>query len=224
MPMKQAGKWWVPVQETQQIEELTLKGGWQLERLDAALRFVQQRRTAIDGGAHIGTWALGMLERGFRSVEAYEPAEDTFECLKENVKEWKIIHDHEPVDRSIGVHKCALGPKPFYCGMKDDSKYAGGNTGGRYLKGHGEIPVRPLDCYKWREVDFIKLDVEGYEPAVIEGAIETIKANRPIIMIEEKHRMAHRFGFTPGLASKMLADLGMTHLQSIGSDHIFGWA
>jgi hypothetical protein len=44
--------------------------------------------------------------------------------------------------------------------------------------------VKPLDAYTLTNVDFIKIDVEGHELAVIDGAMETIRHNRPVLVIE----------------------------------------
>ena len=220
--MKQAGKFWVPDHETVQIEQLT-NGGWQMDHLEAALAHVKTRRVAVDGGAHVGSWTFAMLERGFQIVQAFEPAPDTFECLLENTKEWRIAHMTDVDNRFVGLHKCALGEEPNKMGMKDDTKYDGGNTGGRYLKGGGNINVRPLDIYKWLDIDFIKLDLEGYEPYAIRGARETILRCKPVVMIEDKHRMAHRYNFVPGFAGTLLEEMGMLELGSVGNNRIFGW-
>src|SRR5690606_11886840 len=53
---------------------------------------------------------------------------------------------------------------------------------------HTEVPVRiaPLDSRGLDEVDFIKIDVEGHELAVLRGASKTIEENRPVILVEVK--------------------------------------
>jgi FkbM family methyltransferase len=50
------------------------------------------------------------------------------------------------------------------------------------------VPVRRLDDYAFTEVDFIKIDVEGHELAVIRGATETIEREHPVLMIEIEQR------------------------------------
>lgn len=223
--MKRAGWYWVPDHETLQLDQLRA-GGWQLDHLDAALEHVPagRRRIAIDGGAHVGSWTFHMLKRGFNTVRCFEPSRDTFECLRENVHEWSLEHVADPAKQFVGLHRCALGAETNKMGMKDDTKYAGGNTGGRHLKGDGDVDVRPLDVYRWDDVDFIKLDLEGYEPFAIRGAIETITRCKPVIMFEDKYRMAHRYSYAPGEAGRMLEGLGMIQLGEVGSDKIYGWA
>lgn len=220
--MKQVGRFWVPDAETQQNAELA-RGGWQIDRLHLALKYVPERRIAVDGGAHVGSWTLAMMSAGFRTVQAFEPSPETFECLQANVHEWTLEHVAKPGEHFIGLHKCALGKENNRMGMREDTKYAGGNTGGRHLKGDGDIPVRPLDIYRWDEIDFIKLDVEGFEPFAIEGATQTILRCKPVILFEDKRRMAHRYGYAPGRAGHMLEALGMKQIDAIGDDRIFGW-
>ncbi len=47
--------------------------------------------------------------------------------------------------------------------------------------------VERLDDQSLENVAFIKIDVEGFESEVIKGGLETIKACRPILMIEDYH-------------------------------------
>ena len=67
------------------------------------------------------------------------------------------------------------------------------------------IPKLRLDDYELREVGFVKIDVEGHELAVLQGALRTIQTSMPnlLVEIEERHR--------PGAieeVSAFLTDLG----------------
>lgn len=218
--MKRAGEYWVPDSETQQIAALEA-GGWQLDHLDAALKHVRTFGLAIDGGAHVGTWT-NVMARRFQIVHAFEPCEETFDCLARNIESACA-----GTGCDVHLHQIALGADFASAGMAEDGKYSnGGNTGGRYLDGMGTITVVPLDGFlkDLLRLDFLKLDLEGYEPFAISGAAETIRRFRPVVMIEDKHRMAFRFGYHPGEGARRLQTLGMTELDRVGADRIFGWA
>ncbi len=219
--MKRAGQYWVPDHETLQIDALS-KGPWQLDHLTAALSYVppDRRAHAIDGGAHVGSWTIALAER-FDMISAFEPADDTFECLAENLKDWRAEHPRRAT--KFNVYHMALGEKWGKSGMADDGKYAGGNTGGRYLKGDGKVLVQPIDVFRFEALDFLKLDLEGYELFALRGARNTIETFRPVVMIEDKHRMAFRYNLEPGAAGEFLESLGMREAGHVGADRIFTW-
>lgn len=219
--MKRAGKWWVPDAEELQMDALG-RGGWQIDHLETALQHVRSFRCAVDGGAHIGSWTVAMAEQ-FEHVVAFEPAEDTFRCLEKNVDRWRSAHPHRHIDLS----RFALGETiEAGFGMEEDGRYHGGNTGGRYLvAGQGAISTIPLDRYPLpRALDFLKLDLEGFELFALRGARETIERFKPVILLEDKPRMAHRFGLAPHSARTYAEEeLGMRVIDHVGADWILGW-
>ena len=83
--------------------------------------------------------------------------------------------------------------------------------------------ILPLDSYGFTDVDFIKIDVEGVEIEVVTGARETIVANRPWMVIEQKGNDAKFYGQARNSATAFLAGLGMMVLADISGDHIMGW-
>lgn len=220
--MKQAGRYWVPDEEEVQLDALAA-GGWQLDHLEKALSFVKRRRIAVDGGAHIGSWTMRLAEE-FEQVWAFEPSPPTHECLIKNLSEW--AREHPDRDVFLACHKVALGNGESLMAMGEDGKYSnGGNTGGRYLikqKG-GTIPVRTLDSYGLPGLDFLKLDVEGFELFALRGARRTILEHRPVIMIEVKHRMAARYDLSASAAGRLLIKLGMEKAAIVGSDEVWIW-
>lgn len=50
------------------------------------------------------------------------------------------------------------------------------------------VSVKTIDEYNYNDVDLIKIDVEGAEYSVIEGAINTIKCCKPLLIVEIEQR------------------------------------
>lgn len=211
--MKKIGQWWVPDDETLQLDALE-KGPWQIDHLQRAMTHVTTFDIAIDGGAHVGTWTDEMAQH-FKMVLAYEPCGPTFDCLIENTRFLPNVRCFE----------LALGEEHAIMGMREDERYGtGGNTGGRYLSGEGSVYVAPLDelAGEWRgRVGFLKLDVEGYELFALKGARRILERDHPVVLIEEKHRMAHRYNLAPGAARAFLVELGYRMVDEVGADKIF---
>jgi FkbM family methyltransferase len=59
------------------------------------------------------------------------------------------------------------------------------------------VTVNTLDSYNFEDVDVIKVDVEGYEYAVLKGAVQTINRCRPVVQLEMVEAQCKRFGYTP---------------------------
>ncbi|QGK71954.1 FkbM family methyltransferase [Allosaccharopolyspora coralli] len=57
-------------------------------------------------------------------------------------------------------------------------------------------------------VDFMKIDVEGFEPSVVQGASSTIERDRPTLLLEIEDRHLSRYDQTAAEFSRMLRDLG----------------
>ena len=47
-----------------------------------------------------------------------------------------------------------------------------------------KVELKKIDDYEFTDVDFIKIDVEGFQ--VVLGAKNTLIKNKPIIIIEQK--------------------------------------
>ena len=68
-----------------------------------------------------------------------------------------------------------------------------------------EVPVRTLDSFGLTSVGFIKIDVEGHELAVLQGACKTIALSHPILMVEVEDRHRHDAVHT---VEEFLSDFG----------------
>lgn len=133
--------------------------------------------TAIDIGAHIGSLTLAMSQRVGKqgSVFAFEPQPKLFRELVMNMSLNEVSNVEFfwcAVGKDIG--EIELGPlSPENEGA---SKLSGGT--GKF------VDLIPLDALRLKNVSFIKIDVEGMEDQILEGAQKTLRENRPVVALE----------------------------------------
>lgn len=184
--------------------------GFELDHLEVALEHCHRFRVAVDGGAHIGTWTCAMATR-FNRVHAFEPAPDSFRCLLANTKRFG----------NLTLAHAALGDKNQLCTVLDDPTRVG-NTGSRMVSPGGaeSVWMYALDHFQFEELDFLKLDVEGYELFALQGAEQTIWRCKPVIMIECKRFVPPRHG-GPEAAIQYLSGLGYHEVGGVRNDRVF---
>lgn len=213
---------WLPDGETHLTAWMTKageivdgKGTYQIAKLRAALSLVRQFRTAIDVGGHCGLWSMHLAKR-FQQVHAFEPVAAHRECFRLNV-----------VADNVTLHNCALGAKDGgHVVMKTEPTSSGDSypdptplSEALGLPAHA-VPMLSLDSFRFDSVDFIKIDCEGYEMFVLDGAVETIKAHWPTIIVEQKPGHAQRFGLGEKDAVPFLMRLGYKQAREMSGDHI----
>jgi hypothetical protein len=70
------------------------------------------------------------------------------------------------------------------------------------------VKLKKLDDYDFQDVVFIKIDVQGYESFVIDGALSTIKKHRPYLFVEFEEHLLVENGSSEDLLKKEIEDLG----------------
>lgn len=185
--------------------------GFEIDHLEMALKHCRQFRTAVDGGAHVGTWSAAMALR-FKKVMAFEPAPDTFECLAENVQG---IANVSKFMLALGATQCS--------GRISDDPSRPGNTGARHLNVScpGAVQIVPLDDFNLLDLDFLKLDVEGYELHALTGAAATLHRCKPVVLIECKKFKPARFGVDAEAAASFLNSTGYREIARVRNDRVF---
>lgn len=165
----------------------------------------ERRRTMIDCGAHIGLWSYNFAH-WFKKIEAFEPVEAHRECFIKNMS-------------SVG----AVDLHPFALGDREDMVTIRVNpvsSGDSWVRGKGTVPMKTLDSFGFEEVDFIKVDAEGYEEFILRGAEFTLKHWKPVVCVEQKRDMATKFGLKPMGAVQYLIGMGYKVVGEISGDYI----
>jgi len=176
--MKEVNGWWFPDHEAHmwmnmEVHNVVMNGrlSYQGAKQVKLILLCEQFRSMIDIGAHVGMWSYNMALE-FDKVYAFEPMAEHRACFQKNVAGVK----------NVQLYDCALGETSKMVGMKTTE----GNSGDTYVHEDGAIPMRTLDEFNFNEIDAIKMDCQGYESHIIDGAMETIIRNRPVIVVEQK--------------------------------------
>ncbi|MEM7524259.1 MAG: FkbM family methyltransferase [Pseudomonadota bacterium] len=144
----------------------------------------------LDIGANYGIYSLSIAQSAGEGVKiaAFEPAARTSSFLRRSV-------DKNAFDDRIDVVQAA---------MSDSVGEAVLDLGAAELKalttsGRGET-VRTFSLDAWaaetqdfKTPDFIKMDAEGAEAAILQGGAEFLASADPLIMMEVKHNAGHNF-------------------------------
>lgn len=162
-----------------------------------------KNKDIIDAGAFTGDTSLPLSKRTTKNVYAFEPFKDSFEILKKNISD-NNIENIIPVNKSLGNIN---GERSLF--LSGDNVQ--GITSDATLRSYdNEIKVKEttIDTFVEEnnlEVGFITIDVEGAEMDLLEGAINTIKTQKPLLYISMYHKVSDYFNIIPWVAN---LDLG----------------
>ncbi|MEX1155110.1 FkbM family methyltransferase [Parvibaculum sp.] len=144
-------------------------------------------RMALDIGANKGVWTH-VLRRLCTEVHAFEPNPKMFGLLKTGA------------GSNVSAHQVALSNETGEAEFRIPRNRKGySNQGGSLSKikvadNYGSLTVETLrlDELNLQNVGFMKIDVEGSELQVLEGAEQTIRRERPVMVIEMEERHTKR--------------------------------
>ena len=143
----------------------------------------------VDVGANIGAYSiLAASLPGVRCI-AFEPASDTFALLLENV----TLNDYSS---NVTAHRIAIGRErgevSLTLSLDTVNHIASDGDSGVALE---SVPLETLDdALRGERPTVIKIDVEGYETPVIEGAMETLRDDSLMALVVEMNGSGARYG------------------------------
>ena len=144
--------------------------------------------TCCDIGAFDGQSSVEFLDtKLFNKIIAFEPFQENYQKLVESIAQKNLGHVIEPRKVAIGAKRETL-----WQDLEDVSSRSRIAAGDISVAGNGDcIEVYSLDSLLISDISMIKVDIEGYELAFLEGAYETIKENKPHIAISAYHDRTH---------------------------------
>jgi FkbM family methyltransferase len=186
------------------------------------------RGTVLDIGANIGLTALAFAQMANR-VHGFEPSPSTFEFLRKNTESIKAISIHNfGFGEQSGDFELTFSPTNRSGGFVSNQTQA---CGGHTIE---KIRIETLDetvpQLAIDSIDFMKLDVEGFEGSVLRGGKQTIDQFRPVVALELNHWCLNAFqrtsvpdflDFLRSIFPKLYAVQGLTYLDLHNTDESY---
>lgn len=173
--------------------QINLHGFFERRYLDLLMQFLGpvvdelQSGIVLDVGANIGNHTL-YFSRHFSRIQAYEPDPETFELLQFNTR------------HTSGITALNIGLGSQSATMK--MARVRGNRGASQVVSAGdgvEVRIETLDALAvGLDVAFVKIDTEGFEFEVLNGATDTLRRCMPVIVFEQNSNVFHA-GRTPSI-------------------------
>ena len=161
---------------------LELYGEYSEAEVELFAKLLSAGQTVVEVGANIGahTIPLAAMVGATGLVVAFEPQSVIFQILCANV----VLNETfnvRTINAGSGVTQGNL--KIPYIDYRD----AGFNFGGVSLvdvtQGY-DVPIIPLDTLEFASLQLLKIDVEGMEIEVLQGAKNQIARHRPFLYVE----------------------------------------
>ena len=188
------------------------------EPYDSALvrRHLKPGMTVIDIGANIGYYSLMAAAKvgpGGRVI-SFEPNPELAGRLQETIHENKLAN--------VTLEQAGVSDKPGWAELFLPNEI--GNNTATMIANEGGHPVRVpivtldeyLEQHQIDRVDFLKIDVEGFEPKVIQGARSAIRAKKiKAIFCEFNGTWLRQAGTTPKAYYDQLRSLGLRPAKEV---------
>jgi FkbM family methyltransferase len=154
-----------------QSNQINVHGVYEHEQLNEIKKIVKEKKTFLDIGANIGNHSI-FFSKIFKSVYSFEPHPKIYPILNYNTKDIK----------NIKTYNFGLSDKKKNVLMTDGS-HLGGSSINKI--GKRKVKINKLDnIFKYKKIDFIKIDVEGHELEVLKGGEKLLNHNSAILNIE----------------------------------------
>jgi FkbM family methyltransferase len=198
---------------------------YDIEEIEKVESCIPEDFIFIDVGANFGVWTF-TLAKHFKNIIAIEPDFRCYECLtktKKMTNESHIQIMHMGVSNFDGDGQLFAAPGHAGDGRiydPADGRRQGGNT----------VEIRKLDSVldsanlAGRHKYFIKMDVQGSEPQVLEGAMKTLSTASEVFLHTEIHPILNEAGSSIDEYINLIRKLGFEPVElRAGQVHASSW-
>lgn len=188
-----------------------LTGRNEVESLSWCKKLIQPGMVVVDVGAHLGyyTRVTSNLVGQKGLILAFEPCPENWPVLKYNIQHLRY--------GNVRISEKAVSAKDGEAVLFISPGHSNHSLNDGYTEEQGKVEVGTvaLDTFLPSQgitrVDFIKIDVEGAEPLVLEGMRNIVNASPNLFMLVEYNPIALRAGkFDPPGLLDILRSMGMT--------------
>jgi FkbM family methyltransferase len=184
----------VTISLDQRIGRLMWTGCYETELVSLLREVLSPGMRFVDVGAQVGYFSIiaAALVTEAGTVHAFEPDPESFARLVANSQTYPWVRTHNSVVSN------STGEIPFYRSPKAEESGWGAIFDQDGERATVTAHASTLDSWKSVEaietIDFIKIDVEGAECRVLEGAQDTIAKTRPLMWVEANEVCLSRDG------------------------------
>ncbi|MEO6720429.1 MAG: FkbM family methyltransferase [Ferruginibacter sp.] len=169
-------------------------------------KHLQKNSNCIDIGANLGHILMEIVRAAPQGKHlAFEPIPDLYTALKKKYS------------KNTTVYNLALSSKK---GTATFSYYPGRPAVSGFMERNDLVQQEPVMLSVQMEklddlvpdnlkIDLVKIDVEGAEYQVLEGARKTLKKNKPLVLFECGLGGADVYGTTPAQVYELFAECGL---------------
>ena len=191
-----------------------LYGCYEKQSVTRLAKELRSGGTFLDLGANLGLFSIDLATNSKVSVIAFEPNQVTATLLRKSV----TLNN---LENSIHIKEVAVADQNGRLEFKDNSENAGDSAllqeGNKKKAGSiYTVDVIALDddveiqskLAKMPPIKAIKIDIQGAEVKALKGMQNTIKTNRPALLIEVSEGSLHEFSTTKQELLSLLDDYG----------------
>jgi FkbM family methyltransferase len=196
-------------------------GSWEPEIMDVMQRFIRPDDVCLDIGANVGVHTLAMAALAPRGrVHAFEPSSVNFRHLGENIRcnamanarAWHFGLSDAPGERDFHYFDEYAGCSVAGGGVADIDAMMTNAWGVAWNRTTETVAFTTLDLWAdanaLERLDFVKMDVEGFERFVIEGGMATFRRFRPKLVTEFNRKSLNAYyGIAPASYFDLLRTL-----------------
>ena len=178
-------------------------------KYDALIRIIAMKLPIsslfIDVGANIGDSAIPFLKRGIKTI-CIEPSDYFQNYLRKNLVTTGFDKDCVVINALVSTTRNSIKLN-IYHGTASVSDEIG-----VIEKSENIVDCLTLDeiCIERPEIDFIKIDTDGYDYDVLMSGIETLKSKKPLLLFECYVNKTNLLNYDN--AFDMLSDVGYNNI------------